>query len=121
VIVFDTNKPIATPTWVNTIDIARPQSAITRIIARVRKVHRKKVHTLLVRWSGRDRGSGVGAFDVDDSRGGARFTLWQLQTAPTGATLACRAGSRYRFYTVARDRANNLQVGRRVSRSVRCR
>jgi hypothetical protein len=129
-IVFDTNQSIDTPTWINTIDRHRPSSHITNVTAEIgilvlnaphHRTTRVRAPVLLVRWTGRDRGSGIRAFDVYMSVDRSRFDLWLLQTRSTHSAFPCRRGREYRFYAVARDKASNAQTARpKVSRPVRC-
>src|SRR5436853_486223 len=54
VIVFDTNAPIATPTWLNTIDRDAPITHVLPLAAT------QTSPTFTVQWAGTDAGSGIG-------------------------------------------------------------
>ncbi len=119
-IFFDTNAPIDTPTWLNTIDGTAPSSsritavAHSRMTLRVRRGRRqikRRRRALAVHFRGRDRGSGAAAFDVFIEQGHGRF-LRLLHAAPTSVVqVSCVKGRRYRFYVVAHDAAGNVQRG----------
>src|SRR5256885_9057996 len=53
VIVFDTNAPIATPTWLNTIDRDAPITHVLPLAAT------QTLPTFTVQWAGTDAGSGI--------------------------------------------------------------
>lgn len=65
-----------------------------------------------VRWDGtdNDEGSGVAGFDIYVSENGAPFAPWLLNTADIGALYRGVDGRRYAFYSVARDRAGNIEL-----------
>jgi hypothetical protein len=128
-IVFDTNSPINTPAWVNTIDRSAPTSRIVRvkrgtavIKAIVRRRSRARRQPLLsVYWTGADRYSGIGAYDVYAAPSGHRFQK-VLSLAPTNhGVFVCKRGVEYRFYTVAHSAVGNVQIGHsRPSKPVAC-
>jgi hypothetical protein len=64
-----------------------------------------------VTWAGSDgpSGSGVASFDVFVSDNGGPFTAFLTGTTQTSATFSGVAGHSYAFYSVARDRAGNVQ------------
>ena len=124
-IVFDTNAPLATNLWSNSIDASRPHSSIrstktVRFVARVRG-RRRRLHALVVRWSGHDTGSGIASFAVYVRQGHGRTNRWLSATTAKHARLTCRVGGRYRFSVVAVDRAGNVQTAHPRSRFARCR
>ncbi|MBI2918245.1 MAG: PD40 domain-containing protein [Chloroflexi bacterium] len=102
-IVFDVNAPMDTPEWRNTLDNAMPSSQVVTLEG-TRKEPRFEVS-----WSGVDEGSGVQDYSVFVSRDGGPFMAWQANTALTSATFQGEPGSSYAFYSVARDRAGNLE------------
>jgi hypothetical protein len=67
-----------------------------------------------LRWSGRDTAppavtpSGIGFFDVYASRDGRAYHR-VARTSRKRMTFSGRRGSRYRFFTVATDRAGNRE------------
>lgn len=61
-------------------------------------------------WSGSDgSGPGVASYSVYVSDNGGAFTAFQTATTQTSATFAGVDGHRYGFYSVATDRAGNVQ------------
>lgn len=65
-----------------------------------------------VRWSGTDDASGAGidSYDVFVSTDGGPFQRWLTGTRSQSAFYAGAAGREYAFYTVARDRAGNVEA-----------
>lgn len=131
-IVFDTNKPIDTPTWVNEVDLSRPSSRIVSVRApratvrlafrSKRHVVRRRVHVIRVSWRGSDRYSGVAGFALYIASGRSRFIAATGVTRATHAQIVCTTGRTYRFYTVAYSAVGNVQRGHsRPSGAVRCR
>ena len=107
-IVFDTNPPLATNTWLNTIDDDLPTSGVSSV---TRTGGTNGCATdLAVAWAGSDAGSGIGGYDVYVSVDGGPFGLWRSQTTATGATYPGEAGHAYGFYSVASDRAGHLEA-----------
>lgn len=102
-IVFDTNAPILTPVWTNTIDDSKPTSAVAPLAA----YHQSAEFT--VAWSGADTGAGVAAYNVYVSENGAPSKLWQPMTSATQAMFTGEGGRTYAFYSVAVDRAGNRE------------
>ena len=128
-IVFDKNAPILTPTWVNTVDLSHPTSAVVRVrpgLATVKefvkqRIKRHRAASLLAYWRGVDRYSGVAAFDVYVAAGRGRFTKVISATPQLHGTFVCVPGRSYRFYTVAHSAVGNPQIGHgRPSKAVRC-
>ena len=106
-IVFDANAPIATPTWVNTLDSTAPVSRVSVATQRAGSAE------LEVSWSGSDAGSGARRYTVWMSEDGGPFTAWQADTAATSAILlSSRVGHRYGFYVVATDGAGNVEASK---------
>jgi hypothetical protein len=108
-IVFDRNAPIATRSFVNTLDITAPTSRISSI-KRGRK--RRACRQLKVSWSGADRGAGVAFYDIYASRGRGKLRLWQRHTTRRFAVYRARGRGLYRFQSVATDGVGNVQAGR---------
>lgn len=108
-IIFDSNDPIFTNTWSNTIDSEKPQSRATGGAS----TRAKPDGTLAVRWSGSDSGgSGIRSYDVfaqkkDDSA----YSLWLHDATVTSAGFrGWEACTTYNFYTVATDNAGNTET-----------
>jgi len=100
-IVFDTNPPISTPTWLNTIDNDKPISQVLPLPATVSP-------NFTVNWSGTDGGSGIQDFAIFVSDEGGAFTPW-MTTSATSATFTGQQGHHYSFYSKARDNVGNLE------------
>lgn len=102
-IVFDTNAPIDTAQFVNTIDNGAPTST-----ASVSKYVGAKFN---VSWAGTDDagGSGIDHYDVYVSDNGEAFTPFLLNTVSTSATFTGVLGHTYGFYSVATDGVGIMQ------------
>ena len=101
-IVFDTNAPILTAEWLNTLDNTNPTSRVTSLPA-------QSSPTFVVRWAGSDTGSGIQNFSVYVSDNGGSFAPWLSQTALTQASYAGVLGHTYSFYSLAQDMAGNIE------------
>ncbi|MBY0512804.1 MAG: carboxypeptidase regulatory-like domain-containing protein [Gemmataceae bacterium] len=102
-IVFDTNAAIATPTVLNTIDVAPPTSSVSALAAT------QSSTTFTVNWSGTDAGSGVAFYDVYVSDNAGPFTPFRTATTATSAAFTGVAGHTYAFYSVATDNVGLVQ------------
>jgi len=102
-VIFDTNGPINTPTWSNTIDNTSPTSNVIQLPAT------ETTASFKVSWAGSDVGAGVQDYTVYSSDNGAAFTAWQTNVAATSATFAGTNGHTYRFYSTARDLVDNVE------------
>jgi RHS repeat-associated protein len=96
-IIFDTNDPIATPVYLNTVDIDSPSSAVTVLPPTVDATH------FAVNWAGTDLGSGIATYDIYVSENGSAYSLWLDDTTDTAATYTGIDGNTYSFYSVATD------------------
>ena len=103
-IVFDVNPPIDTPEWLNTIDASAPTSHVLALPAT------ESSAAFTVSWTGSDTGSGILEYTVFVSEDGGSFAPFVSQTASTSATFAGSPGHTYAFYSVARDKAGNLEA-----------
>lgn len=105
-IVFDTNPPLDTPEWLNTVDSSKPSSNVTAL---------QPTQTSLsfpVSWQGSDAGSGIGKFSIYVSDNGSPFTVWQSNTSASSAVFTGQAGHTYGFYSIARDGVGNIESGK---------
>jgi hypothetical protein len=102
-VVFDTNAPLGTPTFVNTLDAGAPTSTVTALPA-------ESPSSLSLSWSGHDDagGSGIASYTVYVSDNGGPF-MWLTTTAATSTTFIGQAGHTYGFYSVATDNVGNIQ------------
>ncbi|MFN6540285.1 MAG: pre-peptidase C-terminal domain-containing protein [Nostoc sp. EkiNYC01] len=103
-IVFDTNDPINTPLWRNTVDISDPSSTVSALPSTT------TTPNFNVSWSGTDNGSGIASYDIYASVNGGAFTLWKDDITATSAQYSGAAGNTYRFYSIAKDNVGNLQA-----------
>lgn len=110
VIAFDTNAPIETPVWFNSIDQTKPESSV--LPQPMIQSSATDSVSFLVEWSGTDVGSGIQAYTLyisdNDMEGDGPFAPW-IQTAATSAVFVGAVGHRYGFYSVARDSVGNLE------------
>jgi hypothetical protein len=108
-IVFDTNAPIVTPTWVNTLDTTAP---VGRVVSATQRSGSTEVD---VNWSATDSGSGARSYTVYVAANGGAFTAWQTAVTATSAVWAGTAGHTYGFYVVATDGAGNSESAKTVA------
>ena len=102
-IVFDSNAPINTPTWSNTIDNTKPTSHVLPLPST------ETSPSFTVQWTGTDVGSGIQDFTIYFSDNGGPFTVGQQQTTATSATFTGQFGHTYAFYSIARDLTGNIE------------
>ena len=107
-VVFDANAPINTQTWMNTIDVTPPTSAVGALPAV------ETVATFPVSWAGSDIGSGIAAYSIYVSDNSGPFTAWLSQTTASTANYSGQPGHTYGFYSLAVDGAGNVQPGKTV-------
>jgi len=102
-IVFDTNAPIVTPEWVNTIDNDKPDSAVSALAATQSSL------SFDVDWSGTDAGAGIKDYTIYVSVNGGPFNTWRTDTTDTSGTFIGQSQITYSFYSVARDLTGNVE------------
>ncbi len=68
-----------------------------------------------VSWAGADSLSGIQGFTIYVSDNGAPFTSWLTNTTATQATFTGSNGHKYGFYSMAIDRAGNIESSRPVA------
>lgn len=103
-IVFDTNDPIHTPEWCNTIDDSPPSSHVLPLAAT------QSVLTFAVQWTGSDTGSGILGYTIFVSTNSGPFTPFVSNTTDTAAMFTGELGKTYAFYSVARDLVGNEEA-----------
>lgn len=103
-IVFDANAPIATPRWCNSFDFQAPVSQVDAALPDA------VLPEAEVSWSGSDTGSAVESYSVFVSEDGGPFSAWLTDSQLTSAHFSGKAGSRYDFYTTARDQGGNVEA-----------
>lgn len=103
-IVFDTNAPIVTNTWTNTLDGTPPTSAVNPLPATTTNP------SIPVSWAGSDGLSGVSTYQVWVSTDDGSPQLWITAPASTTSrTWAGTPGHTYAFWSIATDGAGNLE------------
>lgn len=105
-IIFDTEEPITTNTVTNTIDADAPTSAVNALPAT------SSSRTFTVSWAGSDpaNGSGLQSFDVWYAEGDGAYQPLLSGTTDTSTNFTGQAGKSYRFYSIARDNAGNVET-----------
>lgn len=103
-IVFDTNAPIVTNTWTNTIDVTRPSGSMNQLPTQ------SPGNSVTVSWTGFDSGSGVEMFDVLVSENGGAYRQWLSGTRATSDVFTGSIGSTYAFLALATDRVGNREL-----------
>ena len=103
-IVFDTNAPIDTPEWLNTIDNTRPTSSVLPLAAS------QSSTDFTVNWSGTDTGSGIAYYKIYVSENGSPFKIWLDGVNSTSALYPGQPNSNYGFFSLATDGARNEEL-----------
>lgn len=104
-IVFDTNPPISTNIWLNTLDATPPSSSVVSVVSLPGQ------SAVRVTWSGSDGAneSGLRDYTVYASDDGETYAPWLSDTTLTSAAFAVQCGRTYSFYTTARDNVENVE------------
>jgi subtilase family serine protease len=104
-ITFDTEAPINTNVVSNTLDAEAPASAVASLPPT------QPGTTFNLSWSGSDapNGSGLMNYDVFVSANGGPYQPLVSGTAATGTQFTGEPNTTYRFYSVARDNAGNVE------------
>lgn len=103
-VVFDSNAPINTDTWTNTLDVTPPASSVQALPATTTS------GSFTVNWSGTDQGSGIAFYDIYVAVNGGPYSIWQSQTTATSMTYTASAAGSYNFYSIATDKAGNIEA-----------
>ncbi|MEO1450595.1 MAG: hypothetical protein AAFV07_13785, partial [Bacteroidota bacterium] len=103
-IYFDFNPPIVTNTWVNTLDVDAPESAVYALDSV------QNTLTFPVRWIGFDQGSGIKSYDLYVSTDGGPFVREIPGLIDTMVNFTGEAGRSYAFYTLATDSVGNQEI-----------
>jgi hypothetical protein len=103
-ITFDTELPINTNTVSNTLDAGLPVSQVAILPS-------TSEPEFTVSWNGIDppNGAGVHSYSVFVSENGGAYQPFVTGTLNTGAQFTGARGKTYRFYSVARDNAGNVE------------
>jgi hypothetical protein len=88
-----------------TVDTSAPTSSVQTLPAT------ESASSFSIFWSGSDTsgGSGIASYTIFVSDNGGAFTAFQTNTSQTSATFAGQGGHVYGFYSVASDKAGNVQ------------
>jgi hypothetical protein len=103
-VVFDTNAPILTPEWSNTLDTSKPASQVLALASQ------QTTSSFAVSWQGSDVGAGVRDYSIYVSDNGGQYDAWLTDTSAIQATYSGAAGHTYRFYSIARDLVGNTEA-----------
>lgn len=105
-IVFDSEQPIITPPIFNTLDAEAPSSRVAAL------PERTETAEVLVQWAAEDPegGSGLAGVDIFVSENGGDYTLWLANSTLTEAIFEGEIGSRYAFYSIARDNTGQTEA-----------
>jgi hypothetical protein len=108
-IVFDTNAPILTPVWLNTIDNTKPVSSVSGLAST------QSSATFIVRWSGDDVGAGIQSYTIYMSDNGGPFAPVFENKSATQANFTGVPGHTYSFYSIARDQVGNEEGAKTIA------
>ena len=97
-VVFDTNAPVVTNAFVNTIDNAAPTSSVAALPAV------SASPAIALTWSGSDgAGSGIASYSIYVSTDGGAYVPLLQNTTDTQTTFEGVIGHSYSFYSIATD------------------
>ena len=105
-IIFDTEEPITTNTVTNTLDADIPTSAVNALPPTQANT------TFTVSWAGQDaaNGSGLQNYDIWVAENDGAYQPFVSGTTETSAAFTGTAGKTYKFYSIARDNAGNVEA-----------
>lgn len=103
-ITFDTNEPIATPPWVNTIDEQPPVTSIDPLPSET------SADRFDVTWKGTDEGAGVDVYSLFVSTDGGPFAPLLEGTTSTAVTFQGAPNRLYGFLVLGTDRVGNAET-----------
>ncbi|MFY9622485.1 MAG: SBBP repeat-containing protein [Pyrinomonadaceae bacterium] len=104
--VFDTNAPIDTPEWLNTIDNSKPTSRVLPLPAT------QCATGINLQWSGTDAGSGLSDFTILVSDNNGPIVPLLSNTTASSTVFPGQVGHTYSFYSIARDNTQNFEEPR---------
>lgn len=102
-IIFDNNAPIVTNVWTNVVDITPPQSAVNPLLPVVTTTQ------FTITWGGSDVVAGIRAYKIYVSENDGPYQLLQHYTDSTSLQFNGAIGSKYEFFSIAIDRAGNVE------------
>ncbi len=102
-IIFDTEDPIATNTWVNMVDAVAPISHLT--------ASNSTNDSITLKFSGNDdsNGSGLKEYAVYSSDNNSPYTLYQSSLKDSVFNFPKTPGDVYQFFSVSKDNVDNLE------------
>lgn len=100
---FDYNPDITTNSWQNVFDLIKPVSKVQALPAEVHDT------SFTVKWSGTDNASGIRSYDIYYAFNNGTFQLWLSDVTLTEAVFTGQKDSTYRFYSIAKDFAGNIE------------
>lgn len=105
-IIFDINEPIVTNATSNLVDMIVPTSSVAPLPATTDNPN------FQINWSGTDDtdGSGFQGFDIYVSENGGPYQLVAKDTQETSLGYAGSWGRNYRFYSIGKDNAGNVEA-----------
>ncbi len=103
-IIFDTEEPITTNTVSNTLDADLPTSAVNALPP-------TSPNNFTFSWTGSDAngGSGLQSYDIWVSANNGAYQPFLSGTTETSATFEGQPNTTYKFYSIARDNAGNVE------------
>ncbi|MBC7448563.1 MAG: T9SS type A sorting domain-containing protein [Hymenobacteraceae bacterium] len=106
-IVFDGNPAIMTNRWWNILDAVAPTSQVAALPALL-----SGTTAIPLTWTGADdaNASGLHTYDLYVSQDGGPFAVFAAGLTRTDTTFVGLPGSRYDFFTLARDFAGNQEA-----------
>lgn len=104
-IVFDTNNPLFTPIFTNTIDTGSPASRVLALPFQIGPAFN-------VDWLGADEigGAGIASYSVFVSDNNGRFIAFVTGSTATSAVYMGTVGHTYRFYSLAMDNVGQVEA-----------
>jgi hypothetical protein len=105
-VVFNTNKPVSTNVWANSIDNTAPTSKVSPLPLT------ESTLAFPVSWAGTDIGSGIGGYTLYVSDNGGPFAAWLTNTTTTKSNYAGVLGHTYAFYSIATDLVGNIETAK---------
>lgn len=100
-----------TPLWENKVDASAPEATVATLPA-------TSSSPMTVTWSASDEGAGMSDVSVFVSVDGGPFLIWVEGSTGSSATYSGSPGRTYRFCSVARDNAGNVESGDCTSEAV---
>jgi len=110
-IVFDSNPPIVTPVWTNTVDLSPPGSEVMLVEAT------DTAGVYIVTWDGSDAGSGIRSYGIFVQQGDGPFELWK-ESRETSGIFRGEPDTHYGFFAMAIDRVGNVEPGKTSAEAV---